>query len=57
MGLFDMTFETGVWEFRHRILAPIAMVIILPIIVVLYGIAMLCLLLLRAITGDRSIHL
>jgi len=57
MSLFDMTFETGVWEFKHKILAPIALIILMPIVVVFYGIAWVCMFLVSVMVGDRSIRL
>jgi len=54
MGLFDMTFETGIWEFRHRILAPLALIFILPLMLILFGLMTLCGLVICTITGERS---
>ena len=55
MGLFDMDMKTGVWDFRHKILAPLALIIILPIAIVLYAIIWFLVLILCMITGERSI--
>jgi hypothetical protein len=57
MGLFDMTKESGTWEFRRRILAPLALCVLLPIALILYACAWVCVFLLCAITGERSIQI